>query len=74
MRSNTMKGPARTQLTREALQAYFELADTIRLATLPSWITLDLTISQVKAIFLLEHHGALAVSELAGLLGIGNPA
>ena len=41
---------------------------------MPAWITADLTISQLKAVFLLAHHGALAVSELAGLLGIGNPA
>lgn len=69
-----MKAPSRTQQTKEAVQVYLELGDAIRLAALPSWITADLTISQVKAVFLLAHHGALAVSELAGLLGIGNPA
>jgi DNA-binding MarR family transcriptional regulator len=44
------------------------------MAALPSWITADLNLSQLKAIVLLEHHGALAVSELAKLLGMGNPA
>lgn len=69
-----MNGPSRIQLANEAVQAYLELGDAIRLATLPSWVAADLTASQVKAVFLLAHHGALAVSELAGLLGIGNPA
>jgi DNA-binding MarR family transcriptional regulator len=69
-----MNGPSRIQLANEAAQSYLELADAIRLTTLPGWITADLTISQVKAVFLLAYHGALAVSELAGLLGIGNPA
>lgn len=64
----------RAQLANEAVQAYLELGDAIRLAALPGWITADLTISQLKAVFLLTHHGALAVSELAALLGVGNPA
>ncbi len=74
MRANKMKERARTQLANEAVQAYLECGDALRLATLPNWITADLTISQVKAVALLAHHGALAVGELAGLLGIGSPA
>lgn len=69
-----MKEQSRPQLANEAAQAYLELSDAIRLATLPGWITADMTISQVKAVVLLAHHGPLAVGELAGLLGIGNPA
>jgi len=72
----TSKKNARSHkaLAIEVVQTYLDLADTIRLATLPNWVNADLTTSQVKAIFLLAHHHALAVGELAGLLGIGSPA
>jgi DNA-binding MarR family transcriptional regulator len=63
-----------TQLVDETVKAYLEFSDAIRLATLPSWVNADLTISQVKAVALLAHHGTLAIGELAGLLSIGSPA
>jgi MarR family transcriptional regulator, organic hydroperoxide resistance regulator len=68
------KAPSRTKLANDIVQAYLELGDTLRMAALPSWITAELNLSQLKAIVLLEHHGALTVSELAKLLGMGNPA
>ena len=69
-----MKESLRTQLADEAVQAYLELGDAVRLASLPGWITADLTTSQVKAVILLGHHGPLSVGKLAELLGVGNPA
>lgn len=73
MRPNTISGSAGTPPANEAVLAYLAFSDALRLAILPSWITADLTISQLKAIFILAHHGMLTVSELAKLLGIGNP-
>jgi hypothetical protein len=67
---NEMDELMRTQLENQAAQAYLELGDAIRLATLPVWITADLTISQLKTVFLLDDYGALAANEVAGLLGI----
>jgi len=69
-----MKSPPLTQQAVEAAQAYLALGDALRLASLPGWIVADLTISQLKALVLLEHHGALAVGELARSLNVGNPA
>jgi len=69
-----MKDQMRTTLADDVVQGYLELSDTIRVTAVPSWINADLNVSQVKAIILLEHHGALTVSELARLIGIGNPA
>ena len=69
-----MKDRSLTELADEVVQAYLALGDATRLASLPSWITADLSLSQLKAIILLEHHGALIISELASLLGMGNPA
>ena len=62
------------ELANEVVRAYLELGDATRMASLPSWLTADLNLSQLKAIVFLEHHGALIISKLAGLLGIGNPA
>ncbi len=74
MRPHTPQPSARSNVTRDTVDTYLSLVDAIRLATLPGWITADLTISQVKAVFLLAHHAALSVGELAAMLDIGNPA
>lgn len=67
------KQSGRQQVTEEVAQAYVAFGDAIRLAILPTWITADLTISQLKAVFFVAHYDVLTVSELARLLGIGNP-
>lgn len=72
--SSEMKEEAREKIAREVAHAYLDFADAIRLATLPDWVHADLTTSQVKAIFLLAHHGSLPVGRLATLLRIGSPA
>jgi DNA-binding MarR family transcriptional regulator len=75
-KSNKIKGLSRTKVANDVVLAYLELAETLRMAAdaLPSWITADMNLSQLKAIVLLEHHRALTVSGLAKLLGMGNPA
>jgi DNA-binding MarR family transcriptional regulator len=69
-----MKATVRTKLADEVVQAYLEVGQTLRLARLPNWITADLTLTQLKAMVLLEHYGPQAVGELAGRLGTGKPA
>lgn len=69
-----MNDQSRETLPTDAARAYLQVADAIRLATLPNWLHADLTFSQVKAIALLAHHGSLSVGELAALLGVGSPA
>ncbi len=71
---STLRRPARTQLAQEVVELYVALGDTLRVAALPTWITADLSLGQLKALFLFEHHGALTVSALARLLGLGKPA
>jgi DNA-binding MarR family transcriptional regulator len=66
--------PERQELTGRAVEVILDFGDAIRLQTLPNWVNANLTISQVKAVALLAHHGALAVGELAELLDIGSPA
>lgn len=69
-----METVARPQPVEEIIHMYLTVGDALRLASLPNWISADLTASQVKAVVLLGRHDALAVGELAGLLGLGNPA
>ncbi len=69
-----MKESSVAQLENEIIQAYLAVGDAMRVAILPGWIVVDLTISQLKALMLLAYHGVLAVSELAKLLNMGNPA
>lgn len=73
-RSNEMNEPTRTEMANDIIQAYIELGNTLRLGALPGWIAADLNLSQLKAIVLLEHHGAMTISALARLLEMGNPA
>lgn len=72
MSADRMKVRPHTEAADDVVQAYLALGDALRLATLPTWVTAELTISQLKALFLLAHHGQLAVGELAELLGVGN--
>ncbi len=69
-----MKETSTAQLENDIVQAYLAIGDAMRVAILPGWIVVDLTISQLKALMLLAYHGVLAVSELARLLSMGNPA
>ena len=62
------------ELANDIVKAYLTFSDTTRMLTLPSWITADMSLSHLKAIVLLEYHGALTISELAKSLGMGKPA
>ena len=64
----------RTQRTNDVIQAYLTLGDSLRLSALPNWISAELNLSQLKALFLLEYHGSMTVSELARRLEMGNSA
>jgi DNA-binding MarR family transcriptional regulator len=69
-----MTEPTQSDLANAIIQAYLQVGDATRFASLPGWLTADLTISQLKAIVLLASGGPLTISELARLLGMGNPA
>lgn len=64
----------REALVDEILQSNKCIFATIQAAVTPAWIQLDLTMSQIKGIFLLSKAGALTIGDLAEALGIGRPA
>ncbi len=63
----------RDELIEAALQAQRCIAQAQHAAADPAWLQLDLTMCQLKALFVLAE-GALTVGGLAGALGIGKPA
>ncbi len=58
----------------EALGAYEAIIQAFHATTESHWLHLDLTITQLKGLFLLADSGALIVGRVAELLGIGRPA
>ena len=61
-------------LVEAALKAQQRIARSLRAATAPAWLQLDLTIAQVKGLFYVAATGRATVGELARALGIGQPA
>lgn len=68
------RAASRARMVEGIIRAVGELVLTQKNADIPSWVDSDLTVSQLRAIYLLAHHGPLGIGELAGLLKIGNPA
>ncbi len=64
----------RAQLIKNTIQAFAELVMIQKLADIPGWIDIDLTVSQVRALYFLAARERLTISDLAKLLGMGKPA
>jgi DNA-binding MarR family transcriptional regulator len=61
-------------MAEAVIQAMAELVLSQKNADLPNWLDADLTVSQLRAVYLLAYHGTLSIGELAGLLKLGYPA
>lgn len=71
---DNMNDLERTNTTNETIRAFIDLVLMEKYADLPIWMDFDLTVSQVKSIYLLASYQNLTISKLARLLGTGNPA
>jgi MarR family transcriptional regulator, organic hydroperoxide resistance regulator len=65
--------PERDRLIGDIARAYMDLYIAMQAVTVAHWLSLELTFTQVKALMLLNARKALTVSQLAKLLGVGNP-
>ena len=63
----------RDQLIDEAIHAQRAVFRAMHASAEPSWLRLDLTMSQVKGLFALANGGPLTIGALGGALGIGRP-
>jgi len=62
------------ELVRDSLEGYRRVWSLARQSTEPFWMQHDLTISQLKALVLLDARGSLTISQVASRLGIGRPS
>jgi DNA-binding MarR family transcriptional regulator len=73
MKANQNKTETREQLAAATIDAYMELFVMMQSAAVSHWLMFELTFAQVRALFQLAVHKAVSVSQLARLLGVGNP-
>lgn len=63
----------RAELVNTVVRSYMDLFMTMQFTSVSHWLMLELTFAQTRALFMLAARGELTVSELARLLGVGNP-
>src|SRR6266540_1188210 len=63
----------RSELVSTIVNAYMELFTTMQFNAASHWLMLELTFAQARALFMLAARKELTVSQLAKLLGVGNP-
>ena len=64
---------SRPELVSTVVQAYMELFVTMQFNAVSHWLMLELTFAQARALIILAVRKELTVSQLARLLGVGNP-
>ncbi len=64
----------RERLVDDALCAQKSIFVAMQANETVAWIQLELTMAQIKGLFLLADHGPVTVGRLADLLGIGKPS
>ncbi len=64
---------SRSELVNTIVQAYMDLFITMQFNAVSHWLMLELTFAQARALFMLAARKELTVSQLAKLLGVGNP-
>jgi len=67
------KEESRPALVGTIIQAYMDLFMTMQFNAMSHWLMLELTFAQARALFMLSARKELTVSQLAKLLGVGNP-
>jgi DNA-binding MarR family transcriptional regulator len=67
------KEQSRPELVSTIVQAYMELFVTMQFNAVSHWLMLELTFAQARALIILAVRRELTVSQLAKLLGVGNP-
>lgn len=74
MRMSLLASTERAALMHQVLDAHQRILHALHEGATPSWLDLDLSMSQLKALFVLFHHGARPISQVGASLGLGKPA
>lgn len=64
---------SRSEIVSTIVRAYMDLFITMQFNAASHWLMLELTFAQARALFMLAARKELTVSQLAKLLGVGNP-
>src|SRR5688500_1722581 len=67
------KAQSRSRLVTTVVQAYMELFVMMQFSAVSHWLMLELTFAQARALIIVAARKELTVSQLAKLLGVGNP-
>jgi DNA-binding MarR family transcriptional regulator len=73
MKTTKIKDQSRPELVSTIVQSYMELFIAMQFNAVSHWLMLELTFAQARALFILAARKELTVSQLAKLLGVGNP-
>ena len=73
MKTLKNKEQSRPELVSTIVNAYMELFVTMQFNAVSHWLMLELTFAQARALIILAVRKELTVSQLAKLLGVGNP-
>ena len=73
MKTTKSKEQSRPELVSTIVQSYMELFVAMQFNAVSHWLMLELTFAQARALFILAARKELTVSQLAKLLGVGNP-
>lgn len=66
--------PRRTRLLEEATEAYRLYWEALRRTAEPAWSQLELTLSQLKAMLVLDTRGPMTISQVGAILMISRPS
>ena len=73
MRTTKNQDLSRPEMVSTIVQSYMELFTAMQYNAVSHWLMLELTFAQARALFILAARKELTVSQLARLLGVGNP-
>ena len=73
MKTVRKKEQNRSELVSTVVKAYMELFVNMQFNAVSHWLMLELTFAQARALIILAVRKELTVSQLARLLGVGNP-
>ena len=73
MKTTKNKEQNRPELVSTIVQNYMELFTAMQFNAVSHWLMLELTFAQARALFILAARKELTVSQLAKVLGVGNP-
>ena len=65
--------PLKDPITRDVVELFRELLHALLMSSMPAWLDLQLTVPQLRTLFIIAHGQSSSVAQIAEQLGIGGP-